>query len=921
MAQRAPKPATLCVAVAFALAAMASARAEPLGPAPGNALNPAPINPTTAGRWTDEDGLGTRIPAAYSPIGRLYNMPLDPDGEHDAKAADWQKRGFVELGALGVFGDEKAALFRQYKDLRDGAYLNAFGLGLEKPREARFFEATGGAVGRDDQFYRVQTGRYNDWKVSAFYDGIPHVYTTTYRSLWSGIGTANLTLDTLKPGGGANANATQSSINAALEQTPQRELEVLRKKAGVRFDKYLSESWKLYASFTEERREGAQPFGAVFGGGGGGGNVEIAESVDTSTRDFVAGAQYSSALTSINLRASASFFANNIDTLTFQNPLSVTLNGTAGLVPASFTSGRFDLAPDNEHYNVKAEFARALPDFYRGNFTATAALGTMRQNDRLIAPTEFPLTGGTSSPGSVSLANAWNTTDALSRDHAQARIDTRLVDLGLALRPVNALDLRGKLRYYETINDTPQYLSCNPLTGQWGRILNDGSGTSLLIANTSAGANPAGTYASAYDAARCSLAAVQAMHLVPAAGNIPYASALFDYRQLNGSLTADYRVGRASSVNATLERETFHRDFRAREETHEDKVKLGFVDRGTIEGAMRLTYEYGRRGGSEYDVNSYQSILSAGLGPAPAANGVAVQSWLQGVSSFRSFDLADRRQHVVSGRVDYGFTPNIDGAMALRLKDADYPSEYGRTGHERSGSATFDVNYQAGPAGSVYAFYAYQASRMAQRGVQANACQIGYTYYFYSDGRMLSTVAGAAPPATPAGTTLIATQGVTGASWSSVCGTASATNPLFPDSRAWDVDSRDRGNTLGVGARYDFGRIKLDASFTRALSRTRIEYTYNAAALGITPAQAALAGSGPSDLVFAQNVLNATLLFPINARFTLRGLVRYETGKVRDWHYDGVAETAMPANNAIYLDAGPQDYRATVVGIFVHVRL
>jgi cytochrome c-type biogenesis protein CcmE len=38
---------------------------------------------------------------------------------------------------------------------------------------------------------------------------------------------------------------------------------------------------------------------------------------------------------------------------------------------------------------VKGEYARALPDFFRGNFTATVALGSMRQNDDLVAPTEL----------------------------------------------------------------------------------------------------------------------------------------------------------------------------------------------------------------------------------------------------------------------------------------------------------------------------------------------------------------------------------------------------------------------------------------------------------------------------------------------------------------------------------------------------
>jgi hypothetical protein len=907
--------------VAHPRAAHSAAHADELGPAPGNALNPAPVDPVTFGKKYDEEGLGQRVPAGRSPIGRLYEMPREPGGEADSKSAQWITSGFAEVGGLAVTGDEKAALFRQYKDLKDGAYLNVFGLSMHKPRDARFIEASGGAVGMDDQFYRLRFGRYNDWKVTAWYDGIPHVSTTTYRSVWEGVGSPNLTLAGLMPGGSASANATQANINAALAATPQRELETLRKKAGVRIDKHVSETWNVYASFTNEKREGAQPFAAVFGGGGGGGNMELPESIDSTTRDFVAGAQYSDRLTSFNVRVAASFFSNDIDTLTFQNPLYISLNGTSGLAPTAFTTGRFDLAPDNQQYNVKAEFARALPDFYRGTFTATAALGTMRQNDRLIAPSEFTLAGGTTSPGGVPLTNLWNTTGALSRDHAEARVDTRLVDLGVVLRPLSALDVRGKLRYYETLNSTPQYFSCNPLTGQWGRILNDGSGTSLLTANTGTGANPAGTSATAYDSARCNLAAVQAMRLVPVAGNIPLASTAPDYKQLNGSVMADYRVGRASSVNAALERETFHRDFRARDETHEDKLKLGFVDRGTIEGTMRLTYEYARRGGSDYDPNSYHAIMSAGLGPTPTANGAAVQTWLQSMDQFRMFDLADRRQQVLAGRIDYAIAPSLDGALSVKLKDADYPSEYGRVGHERSGSATLDLNYVVGPAASVYGFYAYQNARMAQRGVQANACVLGYTYYFYSDGRMLATAAGAAAPTPPAGTTLVATQNVNAANWASVCGTASATNPLFPDAREWDVRSNDRNNTLGFGVRYDFGRARLDANFTRALGRTRIDYAYNAAALGITPSQAALAGSGPSDLVFAQNILNANLLVPINARFMVRALLRYEAGKVRDWHYDGVADTAMPVNNALYLDAGPQDYRTTVFGLFLHIRL
>jgi hypothetical protein len=204
---------------------------------------------------------------------------------------------------------------------------------------------------------------------------------------------------------------------------------------------------------------------------------------------------------------------------------------------------------------------------------------------------------------------------------------------------------------------------------------------------------------------------------------------------------------------------------------------------------------------------------------------------------------------------------------------------------------------------------------MEQRGVQGNACVMGTTYFFYSNGQVLTT---AVPPA---GTTLVATETVTAANWESVCGTASATSPLFPDSRGWEVESRDRNDTFGLGVRADFGRAKVDASFTRSLARTKIGYSYNAAALGINATQQALAGDGFSDLRFAQNVFSLSVLVPIDKQLSLRIFERYESGSVSDWHYDGVASNPMPTATSLYLDAGPQDYSVNVIGVLLIVRL
>ena len=53
----------------------------------------------------------------------------------------------------------------------------------------------------------------------------------------------------------------------------------------------------------------------------------------------------------------------------------------------------------------------------------------------------------------------------------------------------------------------------------------------------------------------------------------------------------------------------------------------------------------------------------------------------------------------------------------------------------------------------------------------------------------------------------------------------------------------------------------------------------------------------------------------------MRFLVRHETGRIRDWHYDGIADNPMPTATSAYLDSGPRDYRATLFGLFFLIRL
>ncbi len=344
----------------------------------------------------------------------------------------------------------------------------------------------------------------------------------------------------MTPGGSPSPLDTQANIRAALATTPDSTVGINRKTGGVRFDWNLGENWKLYASYANQNRQGSRPFGMVFGGSDGGGNIDITESIDYNTHDILTGLQYSDPQSSFNLQLSASLFRNGIDTMSVQNPLTIATFGVFGVSPNTFTAGRFDLYPDNDYYKVKAEYGRSLPSLWNGRLTASIAWARSTQNDNLIAPTTFPLTGGTIN--GVPTTNVWNTTAALTQPTADAQIDSTLANVRLVVNPTPELALTGNIRYYETDNSTA-YTACNPLTGQWGRLLNDGSGAAIV--NTPE-----------YLAAQCNLAAVQALNVAPDAGNINIRSVPYDERQIVYSL--DRRLPRESEVES-------HRNLRAGE--------------------------------------------------------------------------------------------------------------------------------------------------------------------------------------------------------------------------------------------------------------------------------------------------------------------------------------------------------------------
>jgi hypothetical protein len=871
----------------------------------GNALNPA----GSSMKEKDASGLGVQE-FSRSPTGFLVTRPTSPlSWSKDENG--WLLAGSAELGvinvtgAAGATGDKREAKLREYKDLRNGAFINNFNAQMESIDNAYFVDARGGSLGRSDQYVGLTFGRYNDWKVKSFFNETGHVFTSGYRSLWSGVGTGNLTLDNLRPGGTSNGSTTDNNIGNAVLATPFSSLSISRKKGGVRAELKLMENWNLFASFTSEQREGARPFGMVSGGFDGIGGVEAPESIDYRTVDLLAGLQYADTLNSLNVTIASSLFRNNINTLSIENPLFITPApgniGNNGI--AQFPRAVFDLYPNNNFYNVKGEYARALPSFYRGNFTALVSASSSRQSDALIASTPY---AGAIVNGVA--GGSWDNVSSLSKQTAGAKIDSTLADFSLSFKPAAGLDVKGKVRYFETRNGL-EYLACNPLTGQWGRLINDGSANAIV--NTSAYLVPG---------VRCSINATNALGVVPSGGNINIRSIPYDQKQLNYTLSADYRIGKAS-LSANVEREELDRAYRERSDTHEDKIKLGYVNRGLDNGTLRISFENDRRRGSTYLADPYGDFYSVALGPLPTANGTPTNSWIRTNDLQRKYDVADRDQNILNARFNYALAPSLDLGTSLQAKDIKYPdSAYGRNDRQRLDSASIDLNWQPSATFGLYSNYSYQAGKMHQTGLQPNACVIGTTYNFLSNGTVQSAPLSASQIA--AGLTIIASRTVLASNFQSLCGTASPTSPLYPTSRAWDVSHRDKNHFASVGGNVNFTRARLDVNYTFSRAATAIRYGYNATALGIGPSQLAQVGDGFPESTFRKSTLESNLVVPFSSKVSMRLLYRYEIGKIRDWHYDGVTQNPAPSiDQQTYLDSGPQNYKATAVGVFLMMAL
>ncbi len=585
----------------------------------------------------DERGLSSLVPfRRRTPTGFLYPWPLLPQPFH---GTDFLVRASAESGWLVEHGDDHEARFSEYSDFGSGLLLRRFSLEGKQKDGLSHFSLEGGSVARSDAFYRLELGRTGVFRVRARYDDLPHVYADDARILYRGVGSDVLDL----PAGLVPGTNRASDLGAALAQVGKSRIMQSRNESSLDLRARLRPDLVWLAGYRLDRRHGERPFGGTLGTTFGttvsGSVVELLEPIQSRTHEWSTGLEYAAEHIQANLRYRASLYDNRRDSLTWENPFAATDLGFL-LVPGE-PLGRSALPPDNASHQIGADFAAALP--WQGRFIFSGAWTRMQQDASLL-------------PATINS----DLTDfaVISRRHADARVDTLMLQSKLRARPIGPVDLHLDLRLFDRDGDT-NYTAFDPTTGRYGYVVED------LAPTNRVGAAP------------------------------------FSYRRWNAETGADWRVSRKSKVGLEWSHEETQRANRARALTRDDRLRAHASTRTFAQGTTRISYEYLKRTGTAYDPARDAAYYAA----SPIAVGIAGPA--RSLQSFRQFDLARSQGHELEWRSNWALGSAADLAFTARYRERDYGADYG-VRDERSGEAGLDASYLPSPKVELHLFASYE---------------------------------------------------------------------------------------------------------------------------------------------------------------------------------------------------------------------
>ena len=357
------------------------------------------------------------------------------------------KLGTVDFGfrANDVSGDRSR--YQRFNDYRQGGYIDRFKYGKET--DSWVFDAKASNVGYYDQRYSASYQDIGKLKINGEWNQVPLFISSSTATLYQDTGNGRMviddsiqrTLQTTPPTTAAGYNALQSVLNGAnpYDLRSRRDIGLfnvvytMNQAVDLKFDvRNSNRSGYNLMSFGFGTSPGLSPV------------VEFNTPTDDRTTDVKANLEFANDRGLFNVGYNASWFANSIKSVQFDNPLR------ADDISGGPSSGLTPLWPSNDTFAVTMNGSYKLPAHSRAS--AFLSFGQWNQNAALVAPTVNTALIAVAPP--------------LERPSAEAKADVTSMVYTFNSRPAEFLWLNARYRYFDYANKTPIYDTV-ALVGDW----------------------------------------------------------------------------------------------------------------------------------------------------------------------------------------------------------------------------------------------------------------------------------------------------------------------------------------------------------------------------------------------------------------------------------------------------------------------
>lgn len=744
--------------------------------------------------------------------------------------------------------------FNEYRDIRDGFYIQGFRLDVLEPENGWFLDFKGDKLLRDDQNILVRLGHFGSrWNVVIDHNETPHSLSnkamTPYLYRGNGLFTVPGKVPIIKDGNDATGTPSlvpttgQMAINDALIakylETYLRPINqgTQRERTSATLNVSHAGPFGFRLAYLNEQRDGTRnTYGPLGDRPPQTLNIQLPEPVDYITREVHASAEYAGNGFQAHLKYIFSTFNNKVDVIRWENiyftpdaraDFIATVPGTPRNVSGF---GQRSLAPDNFSHSISLSAGFDLP--LGSRLTSTAAFGYMRQDGRLL-PYSFSTLGGDLHPTRGDGLN-WNNPNKLPRATADAQMRTMRFDLEYTINPISPLNLRAFVRYYKLANETP--------TAEWRYVTQDVAGTN---------------------------------------GDVDYRNyrrnLAYAYNKLKFGLDARHSFSFwRTTLGLGYARESISRDFREAN-TGENILEASVRTRPADRLSLSAAYLYGDRKSNDYSYNvtSQSYWYSFDRGATEVDN---PQFLFANHPDLRKYDVSDRRRNEVNLAATFIARDDLDVAASYRYRKDNFDSR------------VVPVAPLAGTAVPL------------PRPADANALTPGRQLGLLEDKRQNMTVNVHYVPAEQWTITVFADREYAVSALRGMVfnennrrdpsnpgiQAPTALGPWTDPARLFNAITEEGTNTIGLGFGYEIipSGLRLLADFSRSLAKVDLDYSgygSDATYFGRDWETFQFGFNDPGTVKFNQSVINASVEYSLLQNLILGLHYLYNRYRIQDW--------------------------------------